>query len=507
MNFFYSFIPEIFLSFAILFQLVFNAAFISNSKNNYPVLNKELISQILFILFCLLLLYSNLKVEGSFFNNLFINDENTRLVKIFCVLIYLLITPILFENYKSHKLSFFEYFSLIFFSLFSLLLLISSSDMLSAYLLIEVQALSFYVLASFKRNSSFGTEASFKYFVSGSFISGIFLLGCSLLYGLLGTLNFNSLYLLLSIPFDSNNFIFLSILNFSFILITSTFLFKLSAAPFHFWSPDVYEGSSLSSTIVFAILPKLAIFNFLIRWLLVLDNNFLSIKLLLLISGVLSVVLGTLFSLYQKRLKRFIIFSSIAQTGFLISCLSVITINSLIAVYFFLVIYLLTSILIWSNFSFAQIWNSKTINFYNYSENSLFLSSLSNYLKFNSLWYFSFILIFFSLAGIPPLSGFFAKIFILFGLISEKLIAIAALLIFISAVSVFYYLRILKIMGFESNNNLKYINNSQVVYASQTFFLTSSIVSFLLFLLLYIFFYPVDFLLLSQYTTLSLFSL
>jgi NADH-quinone oxidoreductase subunit N len=111
------------------------------------------------------------------------------------------------------------------------------------------------------------------------------------------------------------------------------------------------------------------------------------------------------------------------------------------------------------------------------------------------------------LAGIPPLSGFFAKIFILFGLISEKLIAVAALLIFISAVSVFYYLRILKIMGFESNNNLKYINNSQVVYASQTFFLTSSIVSFLLFLLLYIFFYPVDFLLLSQYTTLYLFYL
>jgi len=295
-----SFIPEIFLSLCILSQLVFNAYLINNLNLNFPVIDKETLSQTFFFLTCLFLLLLNSKIEGCFSNFLFINDNGSRLVKLLFVFSCLSILLVLFRSFKLQKLNFFEYFNLFLLSIFSLLLLISSSDMMSAYLVIEMQALAFYILASFKRDSSFSTESGLKYFISGSFISGIFLFGCSLIYGSLGTLNFQNLSLLLSFPLEQD--LYYIVLT-GAIFITITFLFKLSAAPFHFWSPDVYEGAPLSSTIVFSILPKFALFSFFIKWISVVYDSFSEISQILLLSGILSIAIGAFFAIRQKKIK------------------------------------------------------------------------------------------------------------------------------------------------------------------------------------------------------------
>jgi NADH-quinone oxidoreductase subunit N len=385
----------------------------------------------------------------------------------------------------------------------ALLLLISAADLISAYLIIEMQALCFYILASFRRDSAFSTEAGLKYFISGSFISGIFLFGASLIYGGLGTLNFNNLSLLLSFSLN-DEFIFLKyFVLVGVLLVTITLFFKVSAAPFHFWSPDVYEGSPLSSTIVFSIVPKLAIFSFFVKWVSIISDIFYDIKPIFILVGVCSVFIGTFFALKQKRVKRLVIYSSIAQVGFIVAALATNSVDGFSAIYFFLVIYLITSILVWSHISLFYSFQKKTNFFNGKSSTPLFLSSLSNLFKINPLWAFSFVLIFFSVGGIPPLSGFLSKIFILFGLINANELFGSLFLILISAVSVFYYIRVIKVVFFESKD-VKVNNNSfQTIFQSNFFDLDCIIIASSLFFLLLCFFYPTFLLLISQYVVLG----
>jgi len=229
-----SFFPEIFFSLGIFLQLIFNARLINTLKYNFPVIDREVFIQTVFILFCVLILLFNLKIEAHLSNFLFVNDSGGCIVKLLFIITCLLTLPVIFRSFVLQKLNFFEYYIILSLALFASLLLFSVFDLISGYLVIEMQALAFYVLASYKRNSSFSTEAGLKYFISGSFISGIFLLGCSLIYGSLGTLNFNDLSLLLSFKLDDSlenlNFILLL----GILLVVFTLLFKISAAPFHF---------------------------------------------------------------------------------------------------------------------------------------------------------------------------------------------------------------------------------------------------------------------------------
>jgi proton-translocating NADH-quinone oxidoreductase chain N len=257
--------PESFLSIAILFQLVFNIKVINNLKYNFPLIDKEVFYQTLFVLLSLIFIYSNLKIEGFFSNFLFVNDESTRVIKILILMICVLTLGIVLQSFTIQSLNFYEFFIIFLLSLLSLLLMVSSSDLISFYLVIEMQSLCFYILSSFKRDSSFSTEAGLKYFISGAFISGFFLFGCSLIYGCLGTLNFNSLSLLLSFPFNEFDGALEYFLIGGVLCVTATLLFKIACAPFHFWSPDVYEGSPLSSTIIFSIVPKISLFFFFIK--------------------------------------------------------------------------------------------------------------------------------------------------------------------------------------------------------------------------------------------------
>jgi len=380
-----SFFPEIFLSLSILFQLMFNARIINNLQYNFPLINKEIFWQTFFILFCLFCLLTNLKIEGFFSNFLLLNDESGRIVKILFIFSCLISLFVVFRSFVLQNLNFFEYFSVFLLSVLALMLLASSCDLISAYLVIEMQALCFYILASFRRNSAFSTEAGLKYFISGAFISGLFLFGCSLIYGGLGTLNFNSLNLLLAFSLNGE-FLYIKYLVLTgVLLVTITLFFKVSAAPFHFWSPDVYEGSPLSSTIIFSIIPKIVTFSFFIKWVCLISDIFYDIKDLFVVVGVISVYVGTFFALKQKRMKRLVIYSSIAQIGFLIAALSTNSVDGFASIFFFLMVYIITSVLVWNHISLFYSFQNQVNSFSGRTSTPLFLSSLSNFFKSNSL--------------------------------------------------------------------------------------------------------------------------
>lgn len=505
-NIFKSFSPEIFLSLSILFQLIFNAKLINNLSYNFPIIDKEVFGQTFFILFCLIVLFFNLKIEGFIFNFLLLNDEGIRIVKLFLSLNCLLILIVILRGFSLQKLNFFEFFTIFLLSTLALLLLVSSYNFLSSYLLIEMQALCFYILASFKRNSAFSTEAGLKYFIAGSFISGILLFGCSFIYGGLGTLNFNEIHLLLTIPMSENYAFLNSFLLIGFLFIIITFLFKISAVPFHFWAPDVYEGSPLSSTVIFSILPKIVIFCFFVRWLSIISDFLYEVKFLLIFVGILSVFVGSFFALKQKRVKRLLIYSSIAQIGFPVAALSTQSVDGMVSIFFFFIIYIVTSTLIWSHITLFYNFQNKTYSFYNSAPSPLFLSNLSNLFKTNKLWALSFIIIIFSIAGIPPLSGFFAKIFVIFGLMQSNEILGSLFLILIAAISVFYYLRLLKIIFFESKEVSSTNLQVQTIFHSYFFDLDCLVLVLCLFFLIFFFFYPTFLLLICQYFVLNFFS-
>lgn len=502
---FKSFLPETFLSLAILFQLVYNVKIINNFNYNYPIIDKELFYQTLFIIGSLIIIYSNLKIEGYFTNFLFTNDESTKIVKILLLLATFLSLNIIYLTFKVQSLNFFEYFIILLLAVLSMLLMISSANLLSFYLVIEMQSLCFYILASFKRDSSFSTEAGLKYFISGAFISGFFLFGSSILYLLYGTLNFHDLGILLAFPIDSISWDFHIYTLIGVLCVTSTLLFKIACAPFHFWSPDVYEGSPLSSTIIFSIIPKIPLVYFFIKWIGSLNVLASNLELILLFCGVLSIIVGTFYALSQNRLKKLIIYSSIAQIGFVVAGLSINTLGGFTSVLFFLIIYVITSVLVWSHFALFYQFQHNTNSFFKQQHiTPLYVSTLTNFYHRNALWALGLVIVFFSIAGIPPLVGFLAKASVLFELIIANQVLAAAILIIISSISVYYYIRIVKVVFFEPKSIDSNYENSQIIFNNSNLKGIYFSMAILLGMLIFLFFYPQTLLLFCQYIILSI---
>lgn len=502
-----SFIPELFLVFFVLSQLIFNIRLTNNLQYNFPVLSKETLSQVFFALICTFFLLATLKIHGYFFSFLLLNNESTVLIKKILTLIVLMSLAPIYRSYCAQALSFFEFFNLFILLILSFFAFISSFDLMSVYLTLEMQALCLYTFACFKRNSSSSSEAGLKYFISGSFISCLFLFGSSLIYGALGTLNFNEMALMFTFSFLNEFKNLEQILLLGVFLITITLFFKTAAAPFHFWLPDVYDGSPLSSSILFIIIPKIVIFSFLTKWVLVLSSFFFQIQDLFLVSGLLSLVVGTFFAFKQKRLKRLIIYSSVAQIGFLIISLYENSLESISALFFYLFVYILTSVLIWCLFSLFYDCESKRNRFYFTFQQTttLFLSALSNFFKTNAIWSVLTLLVLFSVGGIPPFVGFLAKVFVVISLLNNNMIVVPVIVVLISAASVFYYVRAIKILFFETSSKrsllVSFLQKSYLLHFECFLIVTVS------FLLIFLFFRPCGLLLIAQYFSLCLLNL
>jgi len=340
------------------------------------------------------------------------------------------------DSLLRQKINNFEYFILLLCAVLGLMLLVSSFDLISLYLAIELQSLCLYVLAAAKKDSTFSTEAGLKYFILGSFSSGLLLFGISVIYGTVGTTNFENLSLL----FAGSNEI-LSNLESSIIIglvfISAAFFFKIAAAPLHMWSPDVYEGAPVSSTIFFAVIPKIAMFSVFLRLFQNVFSNFHDFFLLAtVLFAMFSVTIGSFVALKQKKIKRLLAYSSISHVGYMLLAFSANSIEGTQALFFYLIIYMVTSVVLWSLLL--------SVNTSTNTERSKTLVDLSYLSTTNPLLAFTGLVAFFSLAGVPPLAGFYAKMTIFLTTISSSLIFASVFAILTSVISSYYYIRIIK---------------------------------------------------------------
>jgi NADH-quinone oxidoreductase subunit N len=423
------------------------------------------------------------------YQNTFIFDLLTSNVKqillaatIFCLIISE-------DTLVRQQINNFEYFILILCAILGLMLLVSSYDMISLYLAIELQSLCLYVLAASKKNSSFSTEAGLKYFILGSFSSALLLFGISVLYGCTGTTNFDNFYLLF-LGIDRETFLLTAPVEKALIFIAAAFFFKIAAAPFHMWSPDVYEGSPTSSTIFFAVIPKIALFAVFLRLFQTIFSSFEETFLFALIFfSISSVIVGSFVALRQKKLKRLLAYSSISHVGYMLLAFSANSLEGTQSLFFYLIVYMITSVCIWS-----VVLSLNTTTNMERSKTLIDLASVSN---FNPMLGFTAMLAFFSLAGVPPLVGFFAKMEIFVSALGSSLFFASLIAILSSVISSYYYIRLIKTMYFEKRED-----NSFVFSVTYPCAFAMGLASFFL---LYLFLNPTLLLLLTQKMALCLF--
>jgi len=364
-------------------------------------------------------------------------------------------------NYNKYEfINNFEFPLLVILTILGTVLLISSYDLISMYLALELQSFCSYILSAFKRNSEFSAESGLKYFILGAFSSGFLLFGCSLIYGFTGTTNYEQISLLLidiDHNYTNNNGI---IVGSVFILIS--FLFKLSAAPFHLWSPDIYEGSPTIITAFFAIVPKIGLLVFFLRLFFdPLYALFISWESVLLIASISSMIIGSFGAIWQIKLKRLLAFSAIGHVGYMLIALCCCSIESIYSLIFYSIIYITMSI---SSFSLLLIIrrndNLKRIKY---------IEDLTIIAKSNPFMGICFAITFFSIAGVPPLAGFFSKMFLFFSAISQSAYFLSIVGVLTSVVSCFYYLRIIQVTYFEQSGQwitLKKVNKETSILLS-----------------------------------------
>ena len=333
----------------------------------------------------------------------------------------------------------FEYPILILFSSLGMSLMISANDLITLYLAIELQSLPLYVMAAFKRDSVESGEAGVKYFVLGALSSSLFLFGSSLIYGFTGSVEFSEISRSIDI-LNINSGIVVGI-----VFILSGLIFKISAVPFHMWTPDVYEGSATPITAFFATAPKMAAMCMLVNILYgPFSGAFESWQQIIIFVSIASMSLGSFVAIRQSNIKRLLAYSSIAHMGFaligLISPLSQLGVHALLI---YMLIYIVTNLGVFACIISLEKSEGETIS------NTDDLSGLSKKYPFIS---FSMAMLMFSFAGIPPLAGFFGKYLIFRSAIENGLIEIAVFGLIISVVAAFYYIRIIKIMYFDESN-------------------------------------------------------
>jgi len=301
---------------------------------------------------------------------------------------------------------------------------------------LELQSLSLYVLAAFNRDNKKSTEAGLKYFVLSALSSGLLLYGCSLLYGYTGSTNFEV------IASNLNENSITSI--FAIVFIIVGLAFKISAVPFHMWTPDVYEGSPTSVTSFFALVPKVAALTIFIRFMYVPFANVVEHwQIIIVFISVASMILGAVAAIGQKNIKRLMAYSSIGHMGYALAGLSTGTSEGVSSSIIYLTIYLIMNL-----GTFACIFMMKRQN--TFVENINELSGLSKNRPILSL---GFLILLFSLAGIPPLAGFFAKFYVFMAVIESKMYGLAVIGLLTTVISAFYYLRIIKIIYFDKTKD------------------------------------------------------
>lgn len=426
-------IPQIFLLFSAIILLMLGSF---TKKNSAKIIVYFSVLTLFLVTFLEIFMPWDIHV---IFNNSLVENGFSRFVKsiIFMSSAFVIILSSKWLIRYDEKA--FEYPILILFSSLGMSLMISANDLITLYLAIELQSLPLYVMAAFKRDSVESGEAGIKYFVLGALSSSLFLFGSSLIYGFTGSIEFSEISRSIDI-LNINSGIVVGI-----VFILSGLIFKISAVPFHMWTPDVYEGSATPITAFFATAPKMAAMCMLVNILYgPFSGAFESWQQIIIFVSIASMSLGSFVAIRQSNIKRLLAYSSIAHMGFaligLISPLSQLGVQALLI---YMLIYIVTNIGVFACIISLEKNEGETIS------NTDDLSGLSKKYPFIS---FSMAMLMFSFAGIPPLAGFFGKYLIFRSAIENGLIEIAVFGLIISVVAAFYYIRIIKIMYFDESN-------------------------------------------------------
>jgi NADH-quinone oxidoreductase subunit N len=419
-------LPEIFISASIMLFLLFGV-FKKNSAN--LIYNLSTIS--LVILLALIINLSSFN-KIYLFNSSYLIDNLSNYMKIILVGsgIFVMLTG---SRYiQVINLNKIEYPILILSSILGMMIMISSNDLIVFYMGLELQSLALYVLASFNRDNLLSTESGLKYFVLSALSSGLLLYGCSLTYGFSESTNFDQILI------NSTEFNYGTTFGIVFILVGLAF--KISAVPFHMWAPDVYQGSPTSVTLFFAILPKIAALAVFIKFLYTPFANMNDQwQTIIVFISIASMILGAVAAIGQKNLKRLIAYSSISHMGYALAGLATVSNQGIQSSITYISIYLVMNLAFFSCL-FMLKRNDK------YYENIEDLSGLS---KKHPILSFSLLIVLFSLAGIPPLAGFFAKFYVFLAVIEQSMYFLAIVGLLATVVAAFYYLRIIKIIYFD----------------------------------------------------------
>lgn len=385
---------------------------------------------------------------------------------------------------KGEQYTILEYTLIILFIIMGSILLISSSDLVSIFLTIELQSYGLYLLCTIYRNNESSTSAGLTYFLLGGLASCFILLGISLIYANLGITYLDSFYIINNLSnivieheLKNINLHIISYIPYCLLLISIGFLFKISAAPFHFWSPDVYDGIPTIITTFVAIIAKISILVLILHIVHYTNNIYISIEyywtISLLISSLLSLVIGTVLGLTQFRIKRLYAYSTISHLGFMLLAISINSIESVQSFIFYLIQYSISNLnafilLIAIGYS-LYFYNDKNINHNKLIDKNnspiQFISQLKGYFHINSMLALSLTITLFSFAGIPPLIGFFAKQMIFSAALQEGFVFLTFIGILTSVISAVYYLFIVKTMFFDLSS-YKYFNKLQDIKLS-----------------------------------------
>ena len=445
-------LPEIFLSLSV-FSILMIGVFIKDSFN--LVFNLTM----MIILITITIVLTSPSNKEKIFLDSFIRDAFSNYFKILILLSSLFVLNSSKKFIIDNKLDKFEYPIIILLSILGMFFMVSSNDLILFYLGLELQSLSLYILASIDRDNLRSTESGIKYFVLSALSSGLLLYGCSLLYGFTGSTNFE----VIANQLNKEN----TGAVFAMVFILVGLAFKVSAVPFHMWTPDVYEGAPTSITSYFAVVPKVAGLALLIKFMFVpFSNILLEWQTIIIFISIASMILGAVAAMVQKNFKRLLAYSSIGHIGYALAGVATGAISGYQSAIVYISIYVIMNI-----GAFSCLYLLKKDE--QYKEN---ISDLSGISKKHPLLAISLLIILFSLAGVPPLGGFFAKFYVFVAVLEKEMYALAIIGLLTTVMSAFYYLKIIKtiyfddsISSFESTKN----RSAQVsVFASCTILIT-----------------------------------
>ena len=420
-------LPEIFLTLSI-FSILMVGVFTKKSFNLIFNLTS------LIIILTIAIIFNSSNREEKIFLDSFTRDPFSNFFKILILVSSLFVLNSSKNFILDNRLDKFEYPIIVLLSILGMFFMVSSNDIILFYLGLELQSLSLYILASIDRDNLRSSESGIKYFVLSALSSGLLLYGCSLLYGFTGSTNFD----LISNQLNKEN----TGAIFAMVFILVGLAFKVSAVPFHMWTPDVYEGAPTSITSYFAAVPKVAGLAVLIKFMFIpFANILLEWQTIMIFISIASMILGAVAAIGQKNIKRLLAYSSIGHVGYALAGVATGAITGYKSSIVYIAIYVIMNIGI-----FSCLYLLKKDG--EYKEN---ISDLSGISKKSPLLAISFLIILFSLAGIPPLGGFFAKFYIFTAVLEQQMYTLAIIGLLTTVISAFYYLRIIKTIYFDDS--------------------------------------------------------